>query len=152
MNRLVTILTILLISSCTSRKNEVMSYFSEIKELNNILLKNQNMLEWMNNPDSISLNVSGTKEIIQSLKENINLTQIESHDTVVLKANIQKAGLAYYFGNRASKNEDYMILIFGEDEKTLEIFKYYEQFSDCSKKENLNNNWEFVTVDPDCYK
>lgn len=140
----------MLISSCTSKKNEVMKYFPDIKELNTILIENQNQLKWMNNPDSVSLKVSETKDIIQKLKENINLTQIEIHDTIRFQDNVQQSGLAYYFGDRTSQKVDYVILIFGEDKNTLDAFKYYEQFSDCSKKENINNNWEFASIDPDC--
>jgi hypothetical protein len=127
-----------------------MNHFSEIQELNTILLSNQNNLNWENNPDTIAIKLQSTNDIIQSLKTNLNLTHIESHQIVRLQDNVQKSGLAYYFGNRTSQKEDYVILIFGEDKNTLNTFKYYEQFSDCSKRENINNHWEFAIIEPDC--
>jgi hypothetical protein len=78
--------------------------------------------------------------LLNVLQENLNLTEIESYDTVRLRDNIQNSGPAYYFGDRTSQKESYSILIYAEDNKILELFKYYEQFSDCAKIETIDQN------------
>lgn len=149
MTRLISILTVLILTSCASKydRNEVTKYFKEIKELNQILINQTDQLEWKNDPMTISTEIVQTKDLIEFLKNELNLTEIEYHDKIDGKEN--HVGLAYRFGN-PNTEKNYSFLIFTKNQDNLKVFKHYEQFVDCGKSENINDHWAFSRIIVDC--
>ena len=147
MTRLISILTILLLTSCSSNydKREVTKYLKDVKELNQILISQKESLKWKNDLMTISTTIPQTRRLMKLLENKLNLTEIEFHDNIDREQN--HFGLAYRFGN-PSTDKKYSFLIFSQDD--LESFRYYEQFSDCGESEILEGNWAFSKITVDC--
>lgn len=125
-----------------------MDHFSEIEELNKVIINSKDLLEWQNDPDSISNKIPESLEVIEMLKNELNLSEIEIHKKIDgLENNL---GISYRFGN--SKNETQInYLIFAENKNNLDSYRGYEQFIDCGKSDDVNQNWAFNTIDLNCY-
>lgn len=149
MTRLISIFSVLILTSCYSKynRNEVTKYFEEIKELNQILIDQIDQLEWKNDPMTISTEITQTKDLIEFLKTELNLTEIEFHDKIDGKEN--HVGLAYRFGN-PNTEKNYSFLIFTKNQDDLKVFNHYEQFVDCGRSENINSHWAFSRIIVDC--
>lgn len=122
-------------------------YFNEVKELNQILIHHSDQLEWENNPTTISTEISQTKDLIELLKNELNLTKIEFHHKIDGQAN--HLGIAYRFGDPLNDN-NYSFLIYTQNQDDLESFRNFEQFIDCGKSEIIDDHWAFSRITVDC--
>ena len=151
MVRLFSVLTILLLTSCSSKydKLEVTKYFEELKELNQILLNHTDQLEWQSDPTRVSSKISQAQDLIKLLSNELNLSEIEFHRKIEGKAD--HLGLAYRFGDPKTE-KNYSFLIFTQNQRDIESFRHYEQFADCGKFETIQDHWAFSRITVDCTK
>jgi hypothetical protein len=124
----------------------VTQYFKEVKELNQVLIKNKQQVRDSEGLDAISENIPESKDLIKLLEQELNLTEIALYNIDGQKS---KLGLAYRFGNSTEENH-YSYLIYAQNQPDLESFKYYEQFVDCGKSEMIDENWAFSKITVDC--
>ncbi|WP_044203751.1 hypothetical protein [Flammeovirga sp. OC4] len=150
MNKLPLISVFIIIIFSCSNKQKILNHFLEIKQLNTLLLTHQEQLLDTLSLELLSERVENSRNLIQNLSSNVNLTDIEYYQNIQTQKEIQGRGLVYYFGDKNSQRESYSILIFGEDKETLSVLQCYEQFRNCGKKEQINDNWLFVLIEPDC--
>gem|GEM_PF-5522015 len=96
---------------------------------------------------TISTELTQTKVLIEVLKNELNLTEIEFHDKI--DGNENHVGLAYRFGN-PNTEKNYSFLVFTRNQDDLEPFRNYEQFTDCGKSEIIDEHWAFSKITVDC--
>ena len=148
MKKLTLILTVILLTSCSTQydKETVTQYLKEIKELNQILIRNKQKVRDSDGLDAISEKIPESKDFIKLLEQELNLTEIGLYN---IDGQEIKLGFAYRFGNRTEEKQ-YSYLIYAQNETDLESFKHYEQFVDCGKLEDINNHWVFSRITLDC--
>ena len=148
MKKLTLILTVVLLASCSTQydKKKVTQYLKEVKELNQILIRNKQKVRDSKGIDVISEKIPESKDFITLLEQELNLTDIGLYN---IDGQETKLGFAYRFGNR-TKEKYYSYLIYAENVGDLESFKHYEQFVDCGKSETIDENWAFSMITVDC--
>lgn len=82
MKRLIPILTVFLLNSCSSQydKNQVTEYFKEVKELNRILINHIGQVRNSDGLQTFSQNIPESRDLIELLDQKLNLTKIELYN------------------------------------------------------------------------